>query len=149
MRPERNPMAGRPRTVLSVTVALLAIAAAACAHAPASPGERSYTAAQADAGATAFQAVCVTCHMSDLSGSEAAPPLAGPTFATRWEGRPFTELTVYMRDHMPRTLPRVLNDRTYLAVVAYVLRQNGMPAGDAALTFEATGTIVTRASEGP
>jgi S-disulfanyl-L-cysteine oxidoreductase SoxD len=90
----------------------------------------------------AYQAACVACHMPDLSGSEAAPPLAGPSFARRWDGRPFTELTEYMRDHMPRTLPRVLNDRTYLAVVAYVLAKNGMAPGDAPLTLDATGTIV-------
>ena len=122
--------------------AALAIAAGACAHAPPSNATPSYTAAQAAAGETAYQAACVTCHMLDLSGSGAAPPLAGPSFARRWDGRPFAELTGYMREHMPRTVPGVLNDRTYLAVVAYVLAKNGMPSGEAALTLDSTGTIL-------
>jgi mono/diheme cytochrome c family protein len=128
--------------VLLVAAPALGSVAAACAHGARSHAPPSFTAAQADAGATAYQAACLTCHMPDLGGSETVPALAGPSFARRWDGRPFTELTVYMRDHMPRTLPRVLNDRTYLAVVAYVLASNGMPPGDAPLALDASGTIV-------
>jgi mono/diheme cytochrome c family protein len=124
-----------------LAVATLTIAAAACAHAPASHALPSYTAAQAAAGATAYQAACETCHMADLGGSGDAPPLAGTSFARRWNGRPFVELTRFMREHMPNTVPGVLNDRTYLAVAAYVLQKNGVPTGQEPLTLDATGTI--------
>jgi mono/diheme cytochrome c family protein len=131
----------RLRILLLVVAPVVGGVAGACAHAAGSHAPASFTAAQAGAGATAYQAACLTCHMPDLRGSETVPALTGPSFARRWDGRPFNDLTVYMRDHMPRTLPRVLNDRTYLAVAAYVLEQNGMHPGDAPLTLDATGTI--------
>ena len=130
------------RITLLVAAAALAIAAAACAHATVSYATPSYTAAQAEAGETAYQAACVACHMPDLSGGGDGPMLAGPSFARRWDGRPVAELTHLMREHMPRTFPRLLNDRTYLALVAYLLGKNGVPTGEAPLTLEATWTIV-------
>jgi mono/diheme cytochrome c family protein len=135
------PVTNTLRSTLLVAATPLAIAAAACAHTTASSATASYTAAQAEAGDQAYQAACTECHTQALSGSGDAPPLAGASFARRWNGRPFAELTRFMRDHMPRTLPGVLNDRTYLAVTAYVLARNGVPAGRAPLTPESTGTI--------
>jgi mono/diheme cytochrome c family protein len=113
-----------------------------CAHATASSATPSYTAAQAQEGEQSYQTACETCHLSDMRGSGDAPPLAGPSFARRWNGRPFAELPRFMREHMPRTIPGVLNDRTYLAVAAYVLAKNGVTTGESPLTFEATGTIL-------
>ena len=41
------------------------------------PAAGPFTAAQADAGRTAYQANCASCHKADLSGSGNAAPLAG------------------------------------------------------------------------
>ena len=122
-----------------------AMAAAGCAQATTSttsPSSLSYTASQAEEGGSGYDDACVACHLPDLSGSGDAPALAGPSFARRWEGRPVAELIRYMREHMPRTVPGVLNDRTYLAVLSYVLARNGIPAGENPLTTEATATIL-------
>jgi mono/diheme cytochrome c family protein len=128
-------------TTLAMAAAL-AMVATGCAHATASSATPSFTAAQAQEGEQAYQSACVACHMADLLGGGGAPPLAGPSFASRWDGHPFAELPRFMREHMPRTIPGVLNDRTYLAVAAYVLAKNGVTTGESPLTFEATGTIL-------
>src|SRR5437762_1793094 len=39
-----------------------------------------YTAAQAAAGRSVYQAECASCHASDLRGNNEAPPLTGPDF---------------------------------------------------------------------
>ena len=130
----------RTLTILGAAAALAT--AGACAQATASYATPSYTAAQAQAGETAYQSTCVTCHMPDLSGGTDGPALSGRSFAGRWDGRPVAELTGLAREHMPRTNPGVLNDRTYLAVVAYVLSKNGVLTGEAPLTFESTWTIL-------
>lgn len=106
-------------------------------------GQRvSYTSPQVQAGEQAYQAACVACHNAELSGTGDAPALAGRSFASQWDGRPIAELTEFMRDHMPRTIPGMLNDATYVALVAYLLAMNGVPAGEAPLIFGAPGTIV-------
>jgi mono/diheme cytochrome c family protein len=128
----------------TLRITLLVAAAApvmACAPATVSYATPSYSAAQAEAGEEAYEAACLACHMPDLSGGAEGPALVGPSFADRWDGRPVAELTRFMSEHMPRPLPGVLNDRTYLALVAYLLAQNGVPVGEAPLTPEATWTI--------
>ncbi len=46
-----------------------------------------------------------------------------------------------MREHMPRTVPGVLNDRTDLAAASYLLSKNGVPTGETELTIGSTWTI--------
>jgi mono/diheme cytochrome c family protein len=102
----------------------------------------SYTSPQVQSGEQAYRAACVACHNADLSGAGDAPALAGPSFAPRWDGRPISELTGFMKDHMPQTNPGMLNDSTYVALVAYLLAKNGVPPGEVPLIFGAPGTIV-------
>lgn len=127
---------------ITLRVAAAALGMAACAHARASDGTPSYTAAQAREGEGAYQAACLTCHTTNLGGSGDVPALVGPPFARRWDGRPVAELNDFMREHMPRTFPGLLNDRTYLALVSYLLAKNGVPAGETPLTFDAPWTIL-------
>jgi hypothetical protein len=84
---------------------------------------------------------CVACHGRDLAGEDGAPALTGPAFAEHWDGRPALELFSFLRDHMPQTFPRLLNDRTYLVLVTFLLYRNGVPPGDAPLTFATTGNL--------
>ena len=51
-------------------------------------GAGPFTAAQAAAGATAYQANCATCHQPDLRGQGTATPLAGQAFIGAWGSRP-------------------------------------------------------------
>ena len=128
----------------TVGLALLVIGVTMAMPGPArAQAASSYTMEQAKDGEKAYNAACVGCHSVDLGGSEKAPVLAGRTFAARWDGRSVGELTRFLRDHMPQTFPGLLNDRTYLALVAYLLAKNGVSAGQAPLTLESGWTIRT------
>ena len=52
--------------------------------------------AQADAGRTAYQANCASCHNADLSGSGNAAPLAGSVFMGGWGNRTTQDLVGFM-----------------------------------------------------
>ena len=51
-----------------------------------------YTAAQAQAGQTAYRQNCAGCHLSDFRGSGDAPAVAGPDFTAKWGRRAVNEL---------------------------------------------------------
>ena len=55
-------------------------------------GPGSYTAVQADIGASVYAEQCLVCHLDDLRGSFEAPELAGANFRSTWGARPVTDL---------------------------------------------------------
>src|SRR5580658_555674 len=59
-----------------------------------------YTAAQADAGRTAYQANCAGCHGPDLGGRNDAAQLAGSLFIGSWGGRTTKDLLGFMQGSM-------------------------------------------------
>ncbi len=93
-----------------------------------------YTAEQATIGQTTYQAVCAKCHQADLHGAFEAPPLAGPAFMAAWRGRTTSELYNKIATSMPQDNPRSLSDQAVESLVAFLLRSNGAPAGNAELT---------------
>lgn len=122
------------------------LAAAACA-APLEAQQVSFTAAQAEAGQQVYRAACAACHLPNLLGTFEATELAGPNFRSAWGGRTAIELLEYTRRTMPLAAPGSLADEEYAAVVAYMLRENGVAAGDAALAFSSPGLNVAAASQ--
>ncbi|MGH8518259.1 MAG: c-type cytochrome, partial [Panacagrimonas sp.] len=60
-----------------------------------------FTAAQAAAGRTAYDASCASCHLPDLSGRNEAPQLAGANFVTTWGSRTVRDLVSYIQAGMP------------------------------------------------
>lgn len=90
-----------------------------------------FTAAQVEAGQATFLAQCAACHGRDLSGSE-APPLAGSSFFSAWKSQSTQYLFKYVQE-MPPGGP-YLSPEQYLGVVAFILQQNGAPAGAQPLT---------------
>jgi mono/diheme cytochrome c family protein len=120
----------RPGSVLLAAVALIAVAA------PAAAQSASYTAAQAEAGAQAYQASCTMCHQPDLSGGE-GPPLTGAAFADSWSGQSVASLLGFLKENMPLTAPGSLSEETYLTLIAYLLSMNGVEAGEAPLAADA------------
>ena len=97
------------------------------------PAAGSYTAAQAAAGRTTYQAQCAVCHLPDLKGSGDAAPLAGSEFMEAWGRRTPRELLSFMQLTMPPTSPGALSQDQYLNLVAFILQSNGAPAGNQAL----------------
>lgn len=92
-----------------------------------------YTAAQAERGRSVVEAHCGECHHDDLSGGE-GPALVGPTFMLKWEMQSIERLFHKIRDTMPEVGSTAVTDAEKLDAVAYILQQNGFPAGRAELT---------------
>jgi len=92
-----------------------------------------YTTAQAERGRSVVQNHCSECHHDDLSGGE-GPALAGPTFMLKWETHSVERLFHKIRDTMPSVGSTAVSEKEKLDTVAYILQQNGFPAGDTELT---------------
>lgn len=90
----------------------------------------SYTAEQAERGATVYVATCARCH----------PPgqLDGENFAAGWHTARASTLFTTLRNTMPQDRPGSLTDAQYADVIAYVLQRNRVPAGTIALTADTT-----------
>jgi PQQ-dependent dehydrogenase (s-GDH family) len=107
--------------------------------APAKPAQAvagaapQYTAAQAAAGKTSFDAECAVCHGNTLRNGTMGPPLAGEAFTSLWAGRSVRELFDSAKT-MPPANPGSLSDDTYANLVAYILQMNDYAAGETPLT---------------
>jgi alcohol dehydrogenase (cytochrome c) len=96
-------------------------------------GAGPFTAAQANAGAAAYQTNCAGCHGGDLSGRNDAPPLAGISFMGDWGDRTAGDLIAFIQAAMPPGQANSLSKQTYIEIAAFVLRSNGAAAGNQAL----------------
>lgn len=116
--------------LLITAICLSPLAASAQAAKPA-----IYTAEQAQAGAAVYSQACAACHGSQLEGV-AAPALKGQAFGDMATAQSLTAdaLLDVVADTMPQSDPGSLKPEDYNAVVAYILQQNGYPAGTAALS---------------
>ena len=93
-----------------------------------------YTTAQADKGKALFSENCAKCHGGTLDGNDEIPPLKGSHFMADWESQTVAELIQRVHGTMPMDNPGKLNTESSTAVVAYLLQQNGMPAGSAPIS---------------
>ena len=107
-------------------LAALAMTLRAGAQAPATPAQERttkagvYTAAQAVRGEQTYMDACVSCH----------PPGAhkgGPFL--EWQGYTLDKFVAFLIETMPENEPGSLTPKEYAQVVAYLLKTNGMPAG--------------------
>jgi mono/diheme cytochrome c family protein len=116
-RPMLAPPTGAPgeRTVISATASL---------------PPATYTAEQAERGATVYLATCARCH----------PPgqLDGENFAAGWHTARASALFSTLRNTMPQDKPGSLTDAEYADVLAYMLQRNRVSAGTIALTTDTT-----------
>ncbi|QJR34524.1 c-type cytochrome [Gemmatimonas groenlandica] len=87
-----------------------------------------YTEAQAVEGAKVWTATCSGCHESkDVTSAD---------FKTKWVGRSLFELYEQIRTTMPDDAPGTLTPEQYLTSVTYILKLNGLPAGETALVSD-------------
>ena len=94
-----------------------------------------YSDVQATRGAASYDTSCSGCHRPDLGGAN-GPALRGERFARIFAGKDLKTLYTKIATTMPRGAAASLGDAVYLDIVAYVLRENGFPAGDGELTTE-------------
>ncbi len=148
------------RTVASALLPLAAMGLRAVLQVPPSPPPAMtapdstlagvYTAQQARRGEETYMSICVGCH--------SAGTYVGPEFVAKWSGRPLSDLFEVMAEQMPKDDPGSLEAGEYAQVIAYLLRQNKMPAGKSELpadpaalkkiTFEAPKSVERGGAEG-
>jgi alcohol dehydrogenase (cytochrome c) len=94
-----------------------------------------YTSAQAQQGATIFSKHCASCHGAQLQGG-AGPALKGKSFEQLADSQDLNGATLlaFISQHMPLTNPGSLDKTQYDDVAAYILKENGFPAGNTKLT---------------
>jgi mono/diheme cytochrome c family protein len=97
-----------------------------------------YNEAQAGRGEELYRQNCSICHGARLQGTPAAP-LTGEAFRGRWEDGKHTldDLYYIIRSLMPNNAPGSLSKAQYADVVAYILKINNYPAGEAELVPKA------------
>lgn len=98
-----------------------------------------YDAKQAARGAELYARACAACHGQDLEGIEQAPPLAGGTFAQRWDGTALKRLIERIEEMPPDDPNKRLSDQQNVDVLAFLLSANKIPAGTAALDADRNG----------
>ena len=97
-----------------------------------------YTRAEADRGSDAYGRHCSRCHGEDLAGRRDYP-LSGERFLDRWEAHTVEHLFALIRDSMPPDGTDAVDPSEKRDIVAFLLQQNGFPAGSTALPRDAAG----------
>jgi alcohol dehydrogenase (cytochrome c) len=90
----------------------------------------SYTRRRSESGRAAYAANCVTCHGPHLSDGPLGKPLKGPEFMHKYGGHSVRDLYEITRTTMPSSKPGSLDPATYAALVAYILQENAIVAGE-------------------
>ncbi|MGH6623286.1 MAG: c-type cytochrome, partial [Burkholderiaceae bacterium] len=106
--------------------------------APLSPasadGTGWFTPDQAQQGRWAYGQHCATCHGPNRAGS-GAPALKGTSFNAQWNGKTLQQFYSYVHNQMPLGAAGSLKGQDYVNVVAFILAQSGVPAGNTKLTI--------------
>ena len=80
-----------------------------------------YSQAQADKGEEMYYGVCIACHPKGY--------YTGDNFKKNWSGRPLSDLYDWVKTKMPKSDPGSLTPAQSVQVMAYILQENKMPAG--------------------
>jgi mono/diheme cytochrome c family protein len=131
-----------------VWAAVLAFSAAS-AHVP--PAQKTtndgvYTKAQADGAKKQFDKICADCHPFTVAAKKkpADLPLGDEPFFESWSGRPLSEMVTLIALTMPNDGSATVTDEEALNLVAYILQQNGYPAGSTTLTKATAPAVIER-----
>jgi mono/diheme cytochrome c family protein len=92
-----------------------------------------YTVEQAKRGSDAFSTECASCHGTDLTGGDSAPPLMGGEFTSNWNGLTVGDLFERIRTSMPANNPGKLSRDKNADILAFILSVNQFPAGKSEL----------------
>jgi len=106
--------------------------AGALALAQGPPGSGWYTSTQAANGAKGYQKACAGCHGSKLQGAM-GPALVGKQFWLAYGGKKVSTLWSAVHTEMPMMAPGSVSARNSTNIMAFLLQQNGVPAGSTPL----------------
>ncbi len=110
-----------------------------------------YTEAQAARGEAAYEANCGRCHRDNLEGGAEALSLKGERFMEAWRDDTLDGVFTHIRTRMPRRPggePGSLPEKTYVDILAYILKANAFPPGTLELTTEAIANTLLVGREG-
>ncbi len=88
-----------------------------------------YTVEQAAAGKKLFEDLCSSCHGAKLEGG-AGPALNGVAWAQRFGGTKLLTVWGEIKGPMAEYTGRAFTTQQSLDILAYLLQQNGLPAGN-------------------
>jgi mono/diheme cytochrome c family protein len=139
-RSRSGPQAAAISMSATILATLIVLIGAIKVHAAGDTGD--YTTAQATAGAQVYSQNCAKCHGATLLG-EQGPALAGPKFADSlaYSKMPATQLYNIVSTQMPLDKPGSLSSDEYAGLFAYMLSQNGYPAGVQPLSQATLGQV--------
>lgn len=98
-------------------------------------------ASQLKDGQTLYFLSCAICHGDHLEGVS-APALSGPDFKLHYAGLHLHGLSDFIQTEMPLDRPASLSDAEVLAVMAYVLHQNGAKLPSDGLNAAQLDTVI-------
>ncbi len=102
-----------------------------------------YTEEQATKGAIAYYQNCAMCHGPSLDGQQggySGPALKGADFADPSYNFHVHDIFTFVAKQMPAAEPGSLPADQYVQIMAFILQQNGYPAGATELTYAAADT---------
>jgi mono/diheme cytochrome c family protein len=105
------------------------------AGSPAAALPTLYTQAQADDGLSQYSANCAKCHGDNLQG-RSGPALTGKHFATEKSAYTVGDVFHIVAQNMPAAQPGSLAHDDYVQIMAFLLQQNGYPAGKTPLKYD-------------
>ena len=95
-----------------------------------------YTFEQSNRGKDVYAGNCRGCHTPESH--------TGPVFNAIWNGRTLADLFGFVRDRMPKNDPGALSPEEYVDVIAYMLRMNKQPIGEAELPSDSVALSKVR-----
>jgi len=107
-----------------------------------------YSTDQAKRGEGLYAKACASCHGAKLEGRNQAPPLAGTEFVMNWDGQPLSELLEKIQTSMPADKPGSLSVKKNADVIAFLLRENGLPGGESDLPSDSERLMQIRFESG-
>ncbi len=122
-------------------LAALVVAVGGTVLGQAQTGQALYSANQAQTGEALYLQQCASCHLTDLRGQFEAPELAGPNFRNIWGNRSVADLLTVIDETMPVQAPGSLSEEQRSAIVAFILRENGVAPSGTRLTVASAGMV--------
>ena len=132
--------------VLWATAVTLAGDAGTPAIAQKTSNDGIYTKAQADRAKARYNKICADCHAFTVAKKKRPGdrPLGDEPFLKKWTGREIEELVTVIVTTMPNDGSAVVEDAEALDLVAYILQQNGYPAGSRPLSKQSASAVLVR-----
>ena len=94
-----------------------------------------YTDAQAKRGEAVANKICAACHGAELIGGE-GPTLVGPGFLGDWDSMSLGDIFDRIHTSMPADEPGTVSVQDTSDVIAYILKLNKYPMGEAELSTD-------------